>query len=145
MTFKEFVALSEGPMAPPNATPDLNNLFRALGIKPKDLKGAVMSGAAVGPTGRKLQNVGVFKVGDVEGDQDIKNADITFYGTDELGPSGVEDLVKKGGHWRATKGRGREKAKGNYDWLNKVFFQAQGTGGVPPASGALPGPGGSPM
>lgn len=131
--------------APGGGTPDLNNILRVLGIKPKDLKGTVMSAASVGPTDRRLQNVGVFKIGDVEGKDKIKDAEITFFKSDELGPSGVEDLVKKGGHWRSTKGRGRQKLKGNYDWLNKVYFQGQGAGGTPPASGALPGPGGSPI
>jgi hypothetical protein len=151
LSFKEFITLSEGPppMGAPPAAPstepiNISSLFRALGIRPKDLKGAVMSGSNIGIDDKNLKNVGVFKVKDVdEKNGRIKGADIEMYANDELGPSGMEDMVKRGDKWLKKPDEKRLKAYANIKWLKDLWSQPTNPGGASAgASGALPGPNG---
>lgn len=141
LSFREFLNLAEGPVDPSAAAPgkpQQDLVYKALGIRPKDLKHGLFSGAQLGTDDEHSSGVRTFSVDDVDATKggEIKSMDIKMLPTGKMGPTGIEDMVKKGDKWFAklTKDMHSKKKTAGRKWFNDVQAQSQ----APPAgAGAM--------
>ena len=151
--FWRMMELLEGmPGAPPpQGDVEFDTLTRNAGVPPgkhgKTLKAAlkgIYSGAWTGPPG-DMSSTRAFTVkdADVDGRGHIEDLKVKFFGTGDMGPTGIQNVTHKGDHyWEKPPSKDDKKNKVkmvNTSWWNKIMNQAgqqpQGAG----ATGALPG------